>query len=612
MIWYCDTETIQIKKSFLRKLDLGQYKSYVVKRLFKSKSYIKEIFKEDTDKTLIVLNVFNSGVNENDTIITAKNPIQFYDKLTKITRQSGYKKATVYYHNLKFDMTNILDYFENNNAKYKTVSSLIVGTKWYSYNIIYKGVYIRLLDSFNLTMLKLSDFGKAFGLAQEDQKQEYTFNFDDINTLNEMIRGSVRFENYAIQDVLTLKKGVETFKSMAEVDKITIASTAFANWERTQKKRLVKLTQAEQIDANYTYTGGLCTYNPNFIEKVLDGDFTYIDNNGLYSAASYSTCAGFSHPFPCGMGTYGEGVPDWENPKKYYTIRCRVRAVVKTTTTIPFIRFGKQYNLGIDLSRRYKQNEYVKQFDETFYINSIDLRLLHKYYHVDILEFDYFYEYETVIGIFDEYIDYWIGKKQEAVREGNAGKKTVAKYLVNGLTGKFGQFIEPVETKMEFDENNILMHKHVTMDKPPEMVYMPIVSAILSYSREIFLDMTNSYPKEHFLYCDTDSNILTTEAFNKYVDKNKMDKVALGLWDVEHHIKKIKILRQKTYMFTDFDDKTYIRCAGATPEVKKKITYDNFILGEKIEGATQLKPRLTVGGTALIKQPYILRQVFMS
>ena len=41
------------------------------------------------------------------------------------------------------------------------------------------------------------------------------------------------------------------------------------------------------------------------------------------------------------------------------------------------------------------------------------------------------------------------------------------------------------------------------------------------------------------------------------------------------------------------------------------LNYENFELGRHIEGAQQLKPRLIPGGTALIEQPYVLRQSFM-
>lgn len=649
MIWYLDTETVQLNTQNIGKIDKGQYTEYINKRLKMSQNFVDRMYKEEKEtgeaQTILVLNVFNAGINDRDEVVTAKRPDIFFKKIAKIVKNNGERYCTCYYHNLKFDMTNILDFFKTEECKFTVKSSLIVKTKWYNYRFTYQGVMFSFLDSYNLTMSKLRDFGKAFGLPKELWKTDYEFDFSKVENINKMIRGDRVLEDYCIQDVRCLKSGVEAFKKFANVDKMTLASTAFANWETTKHPPLANLTLEEQIDANYTYTGAICYVNPMYKEKDITGQFVYIDNNGLYSASGYSKCAGFEHPYPIGMGVKKTGIPDIWNIHKYYTIRATIFAVVKTDTTIPFFRLGKQSALGVQFQRTYpenhpdydpknpdkkwwyKQNEYLTEINETCYINSIDLRLLFKYYHVNKIVYDYFWEYETAVGIFDEYSDHWIAEKTIGTKTHNAPRKTVAKFMNNSLTGKFGQKIEPVETVIEFNEkDNILEHVHRRMKKQPKMIYMPIVSAILAYAREIFMDMTNSYPKEHFLYADTDSNIMTREAFFKYIDKSKMHRSKLGYWDIENDITRIKILRQKTYMFTrkrskivyKKDGDFYItqfenvcRCAGATEQVKEFLTYENFELGRQIKGATQLKPRLIPGGTALIETPYVLRQSFM-
>lgn len=674
MIWYCDSETVQLSTDNIDKVDLGQYKDYVEKRLLQSENFVKRQYKdvakakennqkkdelkvidrriinnyydhpnqyfavkspmiicgrfrelkerymkESESRTLMVLNVLNTGVSENGREVNAKDPITFFRKITNIAKKEGVKSLTVYYHNLKFDITNIVDYFRTNEARMKELDTLIVGTKWYNFKVLFNGCHISFLDSFNITMTKLGNFGRAFGLPKELWKSEYEFDFTNIANINTMIKGDRRLDDYAMQDVRCLKAGVEAFKEHVNSDKITLASTAFADWEQTEHPPLAELTLEEQIDANYTYTGAICYCNPLYQGHTLVGDYVYIDNNGLYSAASYSTCAGFYHPYPVGTGVKGFDTPDFWNIDKYYTIRCRIDASVKPDTTIPFFRLGKQCYLGQPLSRHYKQNEYIKEFNETCYINSIDLRLLYKYYDIHDIEFDYYWEYQTKAGLFDEYIDKWISEKQAAVREHNIPKKTVAKFMSNSLTGKFGQFIDSVLTTLEYSEDDhILYHAHDQMDNDPKMIYMPVVSAILAYAREIYMDMTESYPSEHFVYGDTDSNIMTRYAFAKYVDKSKLSKTKLGYWDIEHVIVKLKPLRQKTYMFlpkrgTKGNPAQVIcRCAGATDEVKKHLDFYNFELGKMIDGATQLKPRLIPGGMALIEQPFVLRQAFFS
>lgn len=635
MIWYCDTETVQLYTDTIDKIKPSVHSSHIDKRLELSKEWVDSQYKKSTtpdpktkviDKhqILMVVNIFNSGISEAGEIITSKNPKEFYTKIAASLKKQGLKSTTVYYHNMKFDITNIIDYFKSENVNFKVKSTLIVGTKYYKYDFFYKGILFSVVDSYNLTMEPLARFGKTFGLPKELWKSKFEFDFENLDTVNSLLQGCKELEIYGVQDVKTLKAGVEAFKKYAGCDRLTLAGTAFQNWLNFKSIELPELTEQEQIEGNYTYVGGMCTYNKDYADKTLDDDYIYIDANGLYSAAIYSTYREKRHPFPISKGILKnpkeDGNPDIFNIDKYYTIKARIKAVLKPKSTIGFIRLGKQCNCGVALSRFYRQNEYLERFEETIYINSIDLRLLHKYYYVDYIDYKHYWEYETQAGIFDEYIDFWVAKKTEGTLTGNEGLRSVAKYMLNSLTGKYGQMIDPVKTSIDFDdEKKILSYSRYNDNKPISFINMPIVSAILSYSREIMLDMMDSYPKEDFLYMDTDSNILTKSAYDNYINKDIIHKTKLGYFDIEHKIKKLKILRQKTYMFSEdveekgkIVEKTEVKCCGATDKVKKHINYDNFKLGLEIKEAVQLKPKTVPGGTALVKQPFVLREKFFS
>lgn len=616
--FYCDTETVQLNTDTINKVDLSGHKEYVEYRLKQSAEWVQKQYKkaeeEGQPQDLIVVNVLNTcSTPVREEPIIAYNPVAFFNKITTICKRQFKKNALIYFHNMKFDLTNIIDYLTFAKAKFTVKNSLIVNTKWYSYTLIYKGVWLKIIDSYNLIMMPLRDFGKAFGLDSSVSKSSFEFDFNNLDIINRMLRGDKELTDYAVLDVLCLRAGMEKFHELVNSNKITIASIAMEDWKKRDNISLSELDLKEQLDANLTYTGAICYPNPMYTGQTITGDFVYIDNNGLYSASSYSEKAGFKHYFPIGKGTlYKKEVPDIWNIERYYTIRARIKAKLKKNVTIPFFRLGKQYNLGEPMSRRYKQNDFITEFDETCYINSIDLRLLYKYYDISFIKYDYFYEYKTAIGIFDNYIDHWSAMKAQSKINGNLPLRSLSKLMLNSLTGKFGQYIEPIDVNFELDDNtNIFYHNHVINDnKESAFVYMPVVSAILAYSREIFLDMANSYPAKDYFYSDTDSNILTREAFEKYVDKSKIDSVELGKWDIEHEVKKLKIIRQKTYMLTDKNDELIIRCAGATPQIKQFLNYDNFEIGQRIEGATQLKPKIVVGGTALVKQPFILRPNF--
>lgn len=616
---YADTETVSITTENVYKLQPSMYDAHIQKRLSQSKEFVTTQFDKAKEtgqpQVLQVVNVLNQGIFDDGTEIIDYTIPKFFTKAVKYVRRKSQKSCLVYYHNLKFDAMNIIDHFKSENINVTFKDYLIVNTTWYTFQFFYKGVLFRCVDSYKLCMISLKEFGKAFGLDKELWKKDYTFDNSLVQVNALLTHTDKEVEVYGMNDVKCLKAGLEKFREFAHSDKMTIASCAFDDWKKKQTVELPKLDTDEQTFANLTYTGGICTYNKSYQGKVLEGDFTYIDNNGLYSAAGYSKIGKFTHPYPISVGCHEfNKVPDFKNRNKFYTIKARIHAKVKEDTTIAFFRLGKQWNLGISLSRPYKQNEYVEYFHEVCYINSIDLRLLYQYYDILDIEFLEYYEYQTKTGIFDSYSDEWIAKKTQGTVTKNAPLKTVAKYMNNSLTGKFGQFILPIQTQMQLNEKSVLSYQRIREDKEPTFVYMPIVSAILSYAREIFLDMTNSYPKEFFIYGDTDSNIMFSEAYEKWVDKSKISPTELGLWDIEHKLNKVKVLRQKTYMMTEKDTgEITVKCAGATKEAKKYITYDNFEVGGEIvdenkKPVTQLKPSVVPGGIALIPQPFAIKE----
>ena len=97
-------------------------------------------------------------------------------------------------------------------------------------------------------------------------------------------------------------------------------------------------------------------------------------------------------------------------------------------------------------------------------------------------------------------------------------------------------------------------------------------------------------------------------AYNRIVkNKNVIDKSKFGFWDLEHTLKRGKFLHQKCYMITDIDDNIEVKCAGASKEVKEKVTYENFQMGFTVAGAVMLKGVQGVGGQILEARPFSIK-----
>lgn len=69
-------------------------------------------------------------------------------------------------------------------------------------------------------------------------------------------------------------------------------------------------------------------------------------------------------------------------------------------------------------------------------LTSVDLKLFLEQYEVTDLEYIDGWKFRSRNGMFDEYIDKWMEVKKQATIEKNAGKRTMAKLMLNALYRK--------------------------------------------------------------------------------------------------------------------------------------------------------------------------------
>lgn len=650
LTWYCDTETLQVNKNNYK--DLKYYKLFSKVNLI-YKNYNNEIQKNITEnkQTFFTMNILNVGISSNNKVIYDLYVKTFFDKLVKITKEyynsqvKGKKKplttTIIYYHNLKFDLFNILFeldlYFKNstcykknliqeqNNKQVKKYRIDDHG-KIYSYTIYYKGLFLEFRDSYNLISLPLASFEKTFDLKGEETKSHFNFNFNNVNSCNNMLKDNTELLKYAIRDVKTLKAGVEKFKKLINKDRLTSSSCAFSNWLDTLKDKsdipldkkgnptIYELEGKYQFISCLTYLGGICNYNKRYVEQIIEDDLIYLDVNSLYPSAMYSNKAGFTHYMPWGIPieiNKNDFKLEFLNDRsRYFEVKIKIYGKIKKGLPFGFVRYGKLSRCGLKLDRMYKQNEYLDVLMDTnpIYINSIDLRNVLKYYdivHIQILEA---LEYKTRLDLFDTYIDKYGKLKEEASRSKNNGLKYVCKLLLNGLYGKFGQMLEDKNIYIT-EEEGVYKFKNgeAITEQKSIYKYMPIASAITSYAREILLNELYKLDEKDFYYCDTDSIIMSKKAFDKKINKNIIDSNELGKWDIEHILTKIKILRQKTYIFQDDNNIIDVRACGATPEVKKVFNFENFSFDYDFN-INQKKVKSVIGGLAIEEQPFKMKK----
>lgn len=655
IIFYGDTETVTIDPT---KIDEYQ----IPERLRELANYYCGLARKYKNTPFVLPHMFQVTDGKGfrgvyDTVVDYVNAIRDH-----ILEQNK-RNAIIYFHNMKFDAYNILyalltlGYIYTDDIK----QLLIQDSSWYTFRLNYRGVSLEFRDSYKLISQPLKSFQKTFGLSiGKSTEDSWKDRLDEVATVNALLnRTEPGLMEYALLDVDVLQVGLDKFWGLQggkKASKLTAASLAYSEWLKVieehgyrtadgvhhegfievDKKKKLSIVMDEDMPkfihdiTNYTYRGAVCYPNPDYTNKILKGIYVYIDANSLYSSAMLPSVQGrnrynqmaLTHYYPVGVPVRLKSMPSEEimNDRRYVSfLKLRIKAKIKPDAVIPFVSLGRQGRVGMSFNRLYHTNDFLREIDETFWVTSIDYRSIQNYYDIEEQEFieGIIYTPEnTSNDIFNEYISKWRKIKEQAAREGNAGLKQLAKIMLNSPYGKFAQSIDNIETFFEFGENGSLTVSEGSFDGKTSLKNMGIASMITSYAREILLDVANLLSPNEFLYCDTDSIIMTESGWRKIREvKGLLDKAEFGCWDVEHIVKEVKILHQKCYMITEFEafqrdhkrERTVVKCAGASEDIKRYIQYDNFNRGETIRGARMKKAKQTIGGIALESRPFSIK-----
>ena len=159
----------------------------------------------------------------------------------------------------------------------------------------------------------------------------------------------------------------------------------------------------------------------------------------------------------------------------------------------------------------FRGNEYLLSSESyegnivTLVLTSVDLKLFLEHYDVQDLEYVAGYKFKGQKGLFTEYIDKWTEVKIKSSIEGNKGKRTMAKLMLNSLYGKFATSLV-TKAKIPYLEDDIV--KYLIGDEELKKgLYIPVGSFITSYAREKTIRTSQaikSYSIEKYgvdLYC---------------------------------------------------------------------------------------------------------------
>lgn len=536
--------------------------------------------------------------------------INIYTDITEFMGDMLSENTTVYFHNLKFDGSFIIDWlfkyeFEHivdTNDKKEFCFTTVIDDMGNFFDIT---VYIKrssknwrkviFRDSFKLIPMPLKRIPKNFGLNIE--KLDETYDYDNYRPIGyQLTKSEVK---YLTNDVKIMGQALQIMFKQG-INKMTIAGSALDEYKKLMTNDWFNETFPKPYyddRVRTSYKGGFTYLNPIYKNKIVENE-TVLDVNSLYPYVMAT------QELPYGTAIEGEGQYTYDEEFPLYIQRFTCEFKIKANH-IPTVQ--------IKNSSRFVETEYLTDSDGIVELNmtSVDLKLFFEHYNVDnIVYLDYF-KFQSSKNLFKNYIDKWTNVKIKADKDGNKGMRQIAKLMLNSLYGKFG--VNPNSAyKVPYlcSETGLIKYKSVKELRKP--IYVPVASFITSYAREITISTSqkiksysiDKYNVDKYIYSDTDSvhTLLTEkELLECGID---VDNYKLGHWKNEGEFKKAKYLRAKTYIQEDNDNKTHVTCAGMPIEVHKIVTFETFTSGNKFEGKLQAKK--VKGGTVLIKTTFTI------
>lgn len=522
------------------------------------------------------------------------------------------KNSTFYFHNLKFDGEFIIYWALTHGFKHvekredienNTFTTLISDMgQFYQITIYFtKGnkrvEKITFIDSLKIIPFSVDQIAKSFNLPISKLTIDYNLPREKGHIL------TPEENEYIKNDVLIVAKALKVLFD-EDLTKMTQGSNALNDFKSIiNKSRFNHLFPALDYDIDKdlrkSYRGGFTYLNPIYKEKDVE-NIVNLDVNSLYPSVMYEK------PLPFGEPVFFKG--KYEEDKIYplyiQMITCSFEIKENKIPTIQ-IKNNKSF---------FRSNEYLESSNNEIVclvLTNIDLQLFLEHYNVYDLEYVSGWKFKCIKGIFTEYIDKWIKRKNEATLSGNKGQRTLAKLMLNALYGKFATSLD-VQSKIPYLGEDEIIHYEMSEKERKDGIYLPIGSFITAYAREKTLRTSqaikeysiNKYGQDMYIYSDTDSikTLLPIEELEQFCE---IDDIKLGAWKNEGIATRGKWVRQKCYL-EEIDGEIEITCAGMPKSCYKYVEWDEFKTGFTCSGKLTFKH--VKGGVKLIDTEFTIKE----
>ena len=498
---------------------------------------------------------------------------------------AGQEETTVYFHNLKFDGTYIIDYlfrhgytWEDRPSKPKQFSFLISDMgQWFAGAVIWEnGNKTNFRDSLKKVPLPVRKIGSTYGLDMSKGEIDYTAPrpIGYSPTPEEL--------SYVQRDTEIVSRALKYHFDLG-MRKMTMPSDAFEGITKTVRNYYLTLgikyfrehPEAEAFCRD-AYCGGISYVNPEIQEKEV-GEGVVYDVNSLYPFVMRE------YPYPVS-----------------WPIQLHSHMELDSCLWIARFYVKAEHIPGKLPTLRANHSWVDTYFEGEITLTKIDFEMLLENYIVD-WEFIAGYKWRhSDPQLFTEFITYW-GNKKEHDKD---GARQIDKLMMNSGYGKFG--INPRRRKKRAGFSHA---EDRVMFTNAEYEYadcnnVAIAAFVTAYARRELMRGVNA--SDGFCYCDTDSVHLATINGKPPAFRGRVDAVKLGCWKLESTFIRAKYLRQKTYIEEEKPGTFEVKACGMPDACKKLVTWENFRMGAQFPG--KLVPIIRPGGADLVERPFTITE----
>ena len=501
--------------------------------------------------------------------------------------------SRLYFHNLGFDGAFIMDYLErtgwkwtddNKSVENKTYNTLISDmNQLYSITLIFgRGKRVVIWDSLKVIPLSVREMARSYGLEEGKGELDYEEFRPVGHELTDLERDYIRRDVQVVANVLRmfLDKGLT---------KMTAGANALHDFKAIiggdNAFRVIYpiLSDTEDSFIRRAYRGGFTYAAPRYQGREV-GEGIVLDVNSLYPSVMHC-CDGQSMPY--GVPVWFDGEPG-EDERHPLWVACITLSFRVKPRHIPCLQLKG--------CPRFVSTQYVEESEGpvTIVVTNVDWELIKQQYDIWGVDFDGGYRFKASSNQFIKYVDKWTEEKINAAREGNRGKRQIAKLMLNSLYGKFATRRKLVSRKPVLRKDSDTVFYEDAVEDEKDGVYLPVGVFVTAWARFKTISACQSV-YDRFLYADTDSMHLLGKEYPENID---IDEYKLGAWKVESEFSRAKFLRAKCYIESlEGEEGLTVHIAGMPENVRGQVNYDNFDLGAQYEG--KLYQKRVPGGIVL-------------